>query len=207
MQAGPVLARDTLERALLGAGVNYASFYAYLSYCPIITRVGTGIYALVGAPISPGLVGDLATRQLPKKAFLASGWCRGGEIWLAYKLTYSNIGSGSFGIPSAVKEMLQGTYTLRSADGSEFGTVTGRDTFLFGLSKFFRRRGAEPGEHLVLVINLQSGTVTARLGDADLVEQYERGEPLFDYQSQRSEDDFSEHDLYESRRQEGAPPA
>jgi hypothetical protein len=71
---------------------------------------------------------------------------------------------------------VQGTYTLRSEDGGEFGTATGRETFLYGFSKFFRRRGAEPGEHLVLVVDLQSKTITARIGDAGLVESYERGE-------------------------------
>jgi len=195
VEEGPVLARDTLERALLGAGVNYASFYQYLSYCPIITRVGIGIYALVGAPISPGLVGDLAMRQIPKKTFLGSGWCRGGEIWLAYELTYSNIGSGSFGIPSAIKDLLQGAYALRSEDGGDFGSATGRDTSLYGFGKFFRRRGAEPGERLVFVVNLKSKTITARIGDAALVELYERRETSPDSdQSLESEPEFDECD-------------
>jgi hypothetical protein len=173
---GDILTRDRLEGELLGAGVNYASFYMYLSYCSIITRVATGIYALVGAPISPGLIDEAAAQRVSRKTFLGSGWCKGGEVWLAYELGYASIASGSFSVPSAIKNLLQGDYALNSEDGGEFGTATVRETFLSGLGKFFRRRGAEPGEHLVLVVNLQAKTVTARIGDASLVEHYERGE-------------------------------
>jgi len=173
---GPILRLDALERILIGSGMNGTSFYIYLGNCPLIVRLRVAVYALVGASIRPGMLNDREFAPLQKNLFAGNGWCKSGEVWLAYKLTYSNLSSGSFGIPASLRDLLQGSYELVSEDGGEFGGTTVRDTFMYGLAKFFTRRGGEPGDYVVLVIDLHRKIVTALLGDDDLVERFERGE-------------------------------
>lgn len=175
---GPVLNRDALEKILLGQGVNRTSFYIYLGYSPIISRLKPGVYALVGAEIPPGVVEE-ASLKLPRpKILMGSGWRKDGTLWICYRLTHFYLGSGAFIVPYPVRTLLQGSYSIRSEDEAEFGTATVRDNFVYGFAKFFKRRGGEPGDYLVVIFNLHSKTVTALLGNADLFDRLERGEDI-----------------------------
>lgn len=73
-------------------------------------------------------------------------------------------------IPAAMKEFLQGEFQVKAPDGSRFGTLVSRETGAWGLGPFFRRRGAEANDFLVLVFDLKTKEAVPYLGDESLLD-------------------------------------
>jgi hypothetical protein len=55
-QYGPVMDGDTFARRSVDAGVNPISFYIYRANSPLISALGKGVYAKVGAEVAPGTI-------------------------------------------------------------------------------------------------------------------------------------------------------
>jgi hypothetical protein len=64
-----------------------------------------------------------------------------------------------------MKSFLYGQFAIESPDGGKFGTITVADTGAWGLGPFFRRRGGEPGDYLLIVFDLGRRVSVMRLGD------------------------------------------
>ena len=171
-----IMDREGLETECMKEGMNQSTFYVYLGYSPIITRLARGVYGLVGAKPYPGLIESLTPNRIPGKSLIDHGWTSDANIWIGYELSRPSILTGVLGVPAAVKDFLQGAFELRSIDGAGFGKITVRDTSLWTLTKFFRRRGGEPGDILVMILDPASGTALVRLGDQELLEMYATGE-------------------------------
>jgi hypothetical protein len=100
------------------------------------------------------------------------GWTPEGEIWLAHKISRGLIATGVFGVPGAMKQFLQGEFTLNAAEGALIGRLKIKNSSGWSLSSFFRRRGGEPGDYLILTFNRASRQATACIGDEDLLDEF-----------------------------------
>ena len=70
-----------------------------------------------------------------------------------------------------MKPLLGGEFALQAADGADIGTVVCRGARgAWGLGPFFRRRGGEPGDHLVMLLDLQAREAMVSVGDASLLD-------------------------------------
>lgn len=175
---GPVMTRAKLESHC--EQIPRGTFYTYLKYSPILDIYARGVYGLRGADVEPGFIESLQTEVTPRTRVLQDyGWTSKGEIWLGYKLSESMIGTGVCGVPAAMHQHIQGTYDLRTSDNAYIGKWTCRGYQAWNLNPLLRRRGGEVGDMLILVIDVNSRKVTARLGDESLLEQYQ--EPDNDY--------------------------
>jgi Bacterial RNA polymerase, alpha chain C terminal domain len=171
---GPVLQRAKFEQLCLGVGMKQSTFYAYLSYSPVIERYASGVYGIRGARIEPGVIDSLIPHsQRTKGVRLEHGWTRDRRIWIGYCLSEGMFGNGVFSVPSALKQFLQGKYEMRTTDGTTIGTVVIKDNAGWGVGTFFRRRGGEPGDTLLLIFDAKSQVVIASIGDEGLLEQFE----------------------------------
>jgi hypothetical protein len=65
---------------------------------------------------------------------------------------------------------LQGEFVLRDEGGSRVGTIVSKKSQAWGLGPFFRRRGGEVGDFLLLVFNLEARDAQLAVGDESLVE-------------------------------------
>ena len=170
MRNGGIMPRERFEDECVARGMNRATFYVYLDYSPILSRYSRGVYGLCGAVVNPGTVEALAPTRRRGKVLLDYGWDDTGAIWLAYRLSESMINSGVFYVPSSLKSFVDGEFVLMTHDGSIAGTVISSSTGAWGLGPFFRRRGGEPGDYLLLTVDLERRRVTASLGDLDAIE-------------------------------------
>lgn len=169
---GPVMQREDLERMCLASGVNRISFYLYLSQSPIITKYANGIYGLRGAKIPPGYLASMVSKKERKKILQDYGWTNDRRIWVALKLSNNTITSGVFSAPSAMKQYLQGSYKLKTADNDLLGDLSVKENMGWSLKPFFRRKGAEEGDDVVIVFDIRSRDAIIYIGDIDLLDDF-----------------------------------
>jgi hypothetical protein len=169
---GPVMGREEFEKLCLSRGMNQNSFYTLLTYSPIITKYAAGVYGLRGTRILPGLVQSLKPKRKPGRVIKDFGWTPKGKIWIALKLSEAILKTGVFGIPAAMREYLQGNFVLIAAGGASIGILKVKDSSAWSLSSFFRRRGGEPDDYLVLTFDVASREVAVLIGDLDLLDNF-----------------------------------
>jgi hypothetical protein len=150
---GPILPRTDLYDLCLKEGMNRATFYMYLGNSPVIAQYARGVYGLAGAEIEPGIIESLIPQFLrPTRVLKDYGWLKDGRIWLAYRLSEAMIVNGAFGIPTSMKQHLQGDFVFRAESGEEIGTITIKGNNAWGLRQFYRRSGGDPGDYLILLV-------------------------------------------------------
>lgn len=88
----------------------------------------------------------------------------------------SKVASGVGSIPSGFQEVLEGDFTIRDEEGDSFGTLRVKGASGWGLSPLFRRTGAEAGDYLVLVLDLQSREAVFEVGEEEILESARSGE-------------------------------
>ena len=173
---GPVLQRTKLEELCSGAGVNRTTFAMYLGYSPIVTRYGIGVYGLPGTDISPGGVEALIiNKRRPTRVLIDYGWTENGRVWLGYNLSEGMISNGVFSVPSGMVRFLEGEFVLQADEGSKIGEITIKGNRGWNLGAFFRRRGGEAGDYLLLLFDLAKHQTIIRIGGTDLFDEFRPG--------------------------------
>jgi len=173
---GPVMQRAKLEERCLAAGMPGSTFNVYVDYSPILSRYARGVYGLRGAAVSPEVVESLIPTVKRRRVIRDYGWSDDRRIWLALRVSEATVKSGVFGVPAAMKQFLEGEFRLVNADDDPVGTLVVRENGAWGLSPFFRRRGIEAGDCLVLTFDLTTRSATVQVGDSAMVEELEEGE-------------------------------
>jgi hypothetical protein len=163
---GPVMSRAEFEEMCAARGVGQSTFYVYLDYSPVLHRYARGVYGLRGPEVPAGLVEMIKPPKTRKGNVLIDfGWTKDRQIFCHYRLNAATISSGVFSVPTSMKSFLYGQFAIESPDGGKFGTITVADTGAWGLGPFFRRRGGEPGDYLLIVFDLGRRVSVMRLGD------------------------------------------
>ena len=170
---GPVMRRQELEELCVGLGMKRSTFFVRLGYSPFIARYARGVYGLRGAAVEPGLVESLIAPRQKGRVLKDYGWTADGRVWLGFQLSQAMISSGTFTVPTAMKTFVSGEFLLKAEDGSPIGTAVVQESWSWGLGPFFRRRGGEPGDHLILVFDLAAREAVVHIGDADLLDQFQ----------------------------------
>jgi hypothetical protein len=175
-EEGPIMGKGQLERRCLELGVNRSTFWAYLDYSPVVARFSRGVYGIPGATAPPGVIESLVPKrsQRPTRVLQDFGWLPDGRVWFAYKLSEGSVGNGVVTLPVGMRQFVDGSFVLKTADSTRVGTFVVSTNSGWGLGPLFRRCGAEAGDYLVLVIDLKLREVEARLGDEGLLDQLDR---------------------------------
>ncbi len=177
-ERGPIMKREDFERACIEQGMNLHTFVAYLTFSPIIHRYATGVYGLRGAKVPPGLVDSLLSKSdnhRKRKTFLDSGWTEDGKIWIAHRVSAGMLRNGLFVIPAAMKVYLEGIYDLKAIDGSNIGDFTVKGNAGWNLGSFYKRRGAEEGDHLIMLFDIKTKiAIVAISEDEDMLSMFKR---------------------------------
>jgi len=170
---GLVMPIMKFEELCLDLGMNQTTFQIYISSSPIITKYAMGVYGLRGAKIHPGIIESLKpTKQKHEKVLLDFGWTLDNGVWLGHKISQAMIRTGVFNIPAAMKQFIQGDFNLKAADGVYIGNLKVKDCSGWSLGTFFRRRGGESGDYLVLTFDLGSHEAKAYIGDEGLLDVF-----------------------------------
>jgi len=174
---GPVMKREDFETACIEQGMNRNTFFMYLTFSPIIHRYAIGVYGLRGAKVPPGFVESLVSEAYhhKRKTLLDFGWAEDGKIWIAHNISAGMLKNGLFTIPAAIKEYLEGIYILKTIDGTNIGNFTVKGNSGWNLGSFYKRRGAEEGDHLIILFDI--GLKIARIAvseDEDILAMFKR---------------------------------
>lgn len=168
LENGCAMSRIKLEELCVERGMSRSSFYSYLSFSPLIARYAPGVYGLRGADVSPPDIQRLIPKiERKHRVLLDHGW-KDGKIWIEYCISESMLKSGVTTLPASIRKFVMGVFELYSDDGSEMGVLSTKGSSVWGLGPFFRRRGGEAGDHLLLVFDLKNHTAKVMLGDKSL---------------------------------------
>ena len=171
---GGVAQGPKLEQLCLSAGMTLPTFWLVLLSSPVVLRYAPAVYGLVGWHGEPGMIDSMSPPERKRTVLLEYGWLPARRIWLAYRLSPAMVRSGVLGIPSGMRSFVEGEFALVTVDGSNVGTLVIRGSSGWGLGPFYRRRGGEPGDCLVLDLDLAAHSATIQLGDETLVDRYAR---------------------------------
>ncbi|WP_160601862.1 DNA-directed RNA polymerase subunit alpha C-terminal domain-containing protein [Allopontixanthobacter confluentis] len=168
---GSPLRREEIESYCIDErGINDNSFYMYLSYSPIIGKIAPGIYGLVGAPVPPGMIEELATTR-KKTARSEHGWDGQGRLWFATRLNRLGIKMGMFYLPAFVIDLVSGTWPVRLADGTKSGQIEANAQGIAGLRDILALSGADIEDVMLLRFDFGHNTVEVEVGDDELFDQ------------------------------------
>ena len=174
MHDGPVMQRVRLEELCVARGMNRTTFYMYLEYSPILNRYAPGVYGLRGANVSSADIQVLIPKIRRGRVMKDYGWTENGQVWIAYSLSAAMIHSGVATLPAGIKHYVEGSFSLKAEDGLPVGTLVAAPGNVWGFGPFFRRRGGEPGDYLLVTLDLSKREATLRIGDASLLDRTEK---------------------------------
>jgi len=176
-----VMGTFQLRDACVAEGINHHSFWSYLSYSPLLVRVGPGAYALRGAPVDPiDVVRIIGEPVRHDRCLEDHGWTRDGAVWLAYRVTRSVRDSGVVAVPPGVRKIV-GTreFELLATDGTAMGILNvgakRSAGSAWGLRGFINRRGVDLKDYVVLALDTELEVAIIQAGTEDVLEAYQEG--------------------------------
>ncbi|MFT3878557.1 MAG: DNA-directed RNA polymerase subunit alpha C-terminal domain-containing protein [Gemmatales bacterium] len=160
-----------LEKLCLERDMNRSTFWAYLTYSPILARYATGVYGLRGAKVFPGQAERLVRTKNRPRSLQDWGWKSHDTIWVAYSITESTMRSGVVTFPKGIHQFLSNdTLSLLAMDGKQVGTLVIKNGSAWGFKPYLTRQGIDLGDVMVLEIG-RNRTSQIRLGNVELMEQ------------------------------------
>jgi hypothetical protein len=165
---GSPLRREDIEDYCIDKrSINPNSFYVYLSYSPIIQKVGTGIYGLVGAHIPVGTVEQFEAAK-KNEATSGHGWDKDGRLWFATRLSRMSIKMGMFYLPAFVLNLTAGEWAAKLSDGTTTGTLEVKEQGIAGLSAVLSLAGAEANDVLCVRFDFTAKVAEIEVGSDEL---------------------------------------
>jgi hypothetical protein len=172
-----VMRRVDLEKVCMELGMSNSAFQVSLSYSPVIVKFGVGVYGLRGINIPIGLIESI-TNSTPRRhgrVLKDFGW-KNNNVWIAYQLSESAIKSGVIGVPASVKDYIKGEFRLRTEENQTVGRIVIKETSAWGFTPFFRRRGGEIGDYMLLLFDTIGKEIIISIGDEDLIEEFQEAD-------------------------------
>jgi hypothetical protein len=175
---GPIMERSVLEEHCLRRGMNGFTFNAIVTNSPVVLPYGRCLYGLIGAMGDRRAMSRLVAKRPPRSAprvLTGHGQTQDGRIYIAYRLSPAVVSSGIVTVPSAVGEQVRGQFTIRKPDGCKAGVLSAKRTCAWGLRPALRAQGAQPGDHLLLLINPAMHELHLHLGNETVLDTIKRG--------------------------------
>lgn len=106
---GSPATREQLEDYCIDQlGMNINSFYVYLSYSPLVVKLTTGVFSLVGQDVGPGTINQLK-EEIKKNRFEdTSGWSKAGTLWWHLQADRPTAKTGTRAVPAFVFNLTSG---------------------------------------------------------------------------------------------------
>jgi hypothetical protein len=164
-QHGPAMNLSALREECLQRGMNANSFYQYITYSPIICRLVREIYALVGADVPPGTVETISQPAVKAPVLMGHGWTDDGRIWISYRLNASNVRNGVFTLPSALKGILSGHFSVQSSGTGSRTVISIDGDRLIGLHRPIAIRGGQPDDLIIVAFDIRHGNAEVRFAE------------------------------------------
>jgi hypothetical protein len=113
-----------------------------------------------------------SSRSFVSGGVLDRGWTASKSIWIAYRLSDSSLETGIVGVPSALRDLIEGDYELSMLVGDSIGVLRVRQSQAWGLGPGLINAGAEAGDCLVLQIDPRARAAQLFVGDDSLIDEF-----------------------------------
>lgn len=161
---GSPLTREELEDYCLDElGMNANSFYVYLSYSPLVVKLATGVFSLVGQDVDPGTIEQLKEKIRESRFDATSGWSKAGTLWWHFQADRPTINAGSHAVPTFVLNLTSGEWRLQTVDGLQLGGVRIDNGFASGFAKAFSALGVTNKDFLQFDFDISKRRVFIRI--------------------------------------------
>jgi hypothetical protein len=175
--ANNILDRASIRTACAKRHLNMHSVEIALTYSPIIEHVDVNIWTIRGTEILPETVDAVrhanSLRPLNKR-LQGYGWTAAGNAWIGIKVPDA-VHNFVVGIPGSLLRFLRAQeFSIHSEDDTPRGKFSSsEDGVLYGFNRVLKEMGAEEGDVLIFEFNLVSSKVFLKVGDAELLREYE----------------------------------
>ena len=173
---GPVIDGEEFAERCIEEGINATTVYIYRIISPVITALGRNVFCRIGTDVPPGTVEAIVARRRSVPRVSDYGWTAAGKLWFGIELMRVMLVSGSIRMPTFVAELVQGDWSVLLPDGTAFGSVCARDSFIWSFRKHFALLGAEPSDLAVFEFDRKGKEVTVRVGGPSLFETIQEPE-------------------------------
>jgi len=177
LRASPtnILDRTALLEGCVERGVNSSSLWTFLSYSPVVERLGASLWTLRGIKVDPAAVEAIrqANALRPReKRVIDFGWTSEGSLWVAVRLP-KDAELQVFHIPTAVSRFVEGRdFPAQTEAGDSCGRIRVQEYgTCYGHAEFLRRAGADEGDILQISFDLVGGGATLALIDDESLEE------------------------------------
>lgn len=161
---GSPLRREDLEDYCLDElGMNANSFYVYLSNSPLVVKLATGIFSLVGQDVDPGTIEQLKDEIRDSRFEVTSGWSKAGTLWWHFQADRPTVNAGARAVPTFVFNLTSGEWSLRTIDGLNLGSVRVENGFASGFAKAFLALGVTNKDFLQFDFDISKRLVFVRI--------------------------------------------
>jgi len=161
---GSPVTREQLEDYCIDElGMNINSFYVYLSYSPFVTKLATGVFALVGKDVEPGAISQLQDDIRENRFDESSGWSKAGTLWWHFQADRPTAKAGTRAVPTFVFDLTSGNWSVESPDGLKFGEATIENGFMSGFRTTFLALGVANKDFLQFDFDIANRVVFVRL--------------------------------------------
>ena len=142
-----------------------------LYFSPVIRRVASGVFALVGARVTRSEIeaktdtrtGDGAIYQAARNYGFRPD---GNGLWVEYRISEALLLSGKSKLPDAILGYLHfREYEIRDRDGSRIGQADVNGNGMYGLLPFFGKHGGNPGDNLRVTFDLAKHVALVELSE------------------------------------------
>lgn len=161
---GSPVTREQLEDYCIDQlGMNINSFYVYLSYSPFVTKLATGVFALVGKDVEPGAISQLQDDIRDSRFDETSGWSKAGTLWWHFQADRPTSKAGTRAVPTFVFNLTSGDWSVESPDGLGFGKAAIENGFMSGFRSAFLALGVANKDFLQFDFDIPNRVVFVRL--------------------------------------------
>ncbi|TYP81577.1 hypothetical protein BD830_105244 [Maritimibacter alkaliphilus HTCC2654] len=161
---GSPATREQLEDFCIdGLGMNIHSFYVYLSYSPLVTKLATGVFALVGQDVEPGAISQLKDDIKESRFEDTTGWSKAGTLWWHFQADRPTAKAGTRTVPTFVLNLTSGEWNVKTVDGLKLGAAKIENGFMSGFREAFAALGVDKKDFLQFDFDISNGDVYIRL--------------------------------------------
>lgn len=161
---GSPATREQLEDYCIDElGMNATSFYIHLSYSPLVEKLATGVFSLVGRDVDPGTIDQLKQEVRAKRQADTSGWSKVGTLWWHFQAERPTVTGGTRAVPTFVFNLTSGEWRLRTIDGLDLGIARIENGFASGFRAALAALGVAAKDFLQVDFDLAKGEAFVRI--------------------------------------------
>lgn len=170
LQMGPAARVEEMWQIAGNESVGRVSFWTTLRDSPTIVRYARSTYGLRGLPAAAADVWEVANKRVHRANGVLRDWGHVSDsvTWMLFKLNSSSLRLGQLPIPAVLRGGVDGDYGLCFQQQELAERAVVRETRLLGLRQLLKSAEAEPGDWVLVAVDVSAQLIYVQVGDEEL---------------------------------------